>query len=311
MPKYINNPPYNYEFINLAKASYSPSAIHTRNSYLYNYYVKYLFMKLVSVFKFTGLPEQWAENYFKYVLLGHGFIAILKTDKYGVIPQLCSIADTVTIFKQPKRVLIANPVLDVHERQIGDGCELIKLQPDFSSPLDIVNMYADLMAIAMETATVNLMNSKASFIFFAPNKNIAETYKALYDDIASGKPFSVIDKELLNEDGTHNWDFFTQNVGQNYITDRILNDMKSIEDQFNTKIGIPNANTQKRERLISSEVEANDIDTMALIHVWLDSLRADIKKVNEEFNLNINVEYAYQNFYNDNKEEVQDGTIEY
>lgn len=307
MPNYTNKAPYNYNEINLIKGAYNPSSIHTKNTALYNYYVKYLFQKLVSIFKFDGLPNWWAKNYFQYTLMGRGFIAVFEDPDYGVIPQQCAISDTISVFYQPTRVLIANPVLKTQELVIGTACELIKLMPDYSNPMDIVSYYADLMAVAMETASVNLLNSKASFIFFAPDQQTANTYKALYDEISAGQPFSVIDKNMAkNEDGTVNWEFFTQNVGQNYITDRVLHDMKTIEDQFNTKIGIPNANTQKRERLITNEVEANDVDTKALVNIWLETLKEDITKVNEHYDLDISVSYRYENSFKENRE-VTDG----
>lgn len=289
--------PASYQFINLYEGSRNPSAIHTRNTALFGYFVKYLFQKLVSVFRFENLPETWAENYFKYVLMGYGFIAVFDSEKYGVIPQQCTLSDTHTIFYQPSRVIIANPVLNMLNLKIGEDCELIKLQPDYGSPMDIVSTYADLMAVALETASINLLNSKASYIFFAQNKAVAETYAEMYDQLSSGKPFTVLDKNMKNEDGSLNWEMFTQNVGQNYITDRVLGDMKTIEDRFNTRIGIPNANTQKRERLISSEVESNDVDTTALINVWLDTLRESIEKVNRKYGLNIKVSYRYDNYY--------------
>lgn len=298
--------PYSYEAINMVQGAHNPSAIYTRNTGLFRYFVKYLFQKLVSIFDFKNLPDYWAENYFKYVLLGYGYIAVFDDKEYGIIPQQCTLSDNITLFFQPKNALITNPILKYKQLEIGKDCELIKIQPDYSNPMDIVSTYADLLSIAMETTAVNLMNSKASFIFFAESEAIANTYKALYDEMSSGKPFSVISKDLKNEDGSNNWDFFTQNVGQNYITDRILNDMKTIEDQFNTKIGIPNANTQKRERLINSEVMANDVDTQALIRVWLSTMKEGIAKVNSHYGLNIDVDYNYDSFY-DKKGEVDYG----
>lgn len=299
-----NSPPYSYDFINLFLSRFNPSAIHTKDTGLFNYFVRYLFQKILSVYEFRNLPEWWAENYFKYVLFGYGHIAVFDTDLYGVIPQECSLSNTHTIFYQPSEVLIANPVLQELRLQIGRDCELVKLQPDYNGVMDIVTVYADLLAVALETANINLMNSKASFIFMAQNKAEAETYKKLYDELSGGKPFAIVSKTLMNEDGSKNWDFFVQNVGQNYITDRILNDMKTIEDQFNTKIGIPNANTQKRERLISSEVMANDIDTKALVNVWLDTMKTDLQKVNGRYGLDIQVDYRYQmNFEQEGEED--------
>ena len=157
--------------------------------------------------------------------------------------------------------------------------------------MDLVTTYADLMALALETTGANLLNSKLSYVFFAENKTAAESFKKLYDRVASGEPMAVIDKNLLMEDGTPAWQIFTQNVGQNYITDRLLNDMKTLEDQFNTVIGVPNANTQKRERMITDEVNANNVDTRTKSDLWLATMREGVSAVNKHYGMNISVDY--------------------
>ena len=287
------NLPVNYEFINQYNAMRSPSTVHCRNTALVEYYTRYLFQKVISVFEFEGLPEQWADNYFKYVLFGYGVIAVIYTDKYGVICQDCGLSG-FDVFYQPTRCIIANPHLPgLKEFKIHENCEIIKLQPDYGSVMDLVTTYADLMALALETTGANLLNSKLSYVFFAENKTAAESFKKLYDRVASGEPMAVIDKNLLMEDGTPAWQIFTQNVGQNYITDRLLNDMKTLEDQFNTVIGVPNANTQKRERMITDEVNANNVDTQCRINLWLETMNKDIMQVNKMFGTDIKVKYRY------------------
>lgn len=296
----MNKAPYDYEFINLYNSARNPSSIHTRNTALFNYFVRYLLKKAISVIDFENCPETWAMNYFKYVLFGYGYLAIFDTIDYGVIPQQCQIGDTRTIFYQPKIAIITNPILNhPRELEIGVECELLKLQPDYTSIMDIITTYADLMAVCLETAGINLINSKTSMIFFAEDKNTAESYKKVFDKINSGEPMAVVDKKLRADEGGRNWEIFTQNVGANYITTNILNDMKTIEDQFNTKVGIPNANTQKRERLISSEVLANDVDTKALVNLWLDTINDDLVKINNRYNLDIKASYRYDKYYAD------------
>lgn len=287
------NLPVNYEFINQYNAMRSPSTVHCRNTSLVEYYTRYLFQKVISVFEFEGLPEEWADNYFKYVLFGYGVIAVIYTDKYGVICQDCGLSG-FDVFYQPTRCIIANPHLPgLKEFKIHENCEIIKLQPDYGSVMDLVTTYADLMALALETTGANLLNSKLSYVFFAENKTAAESFKKLYDRVASGEPMAVIDKNLLMEDGTPAWQIFTQNVGQNYITDRLLNDMKTLEDQFNTVIGVPNANTQKRERMITDEVNANNVDTQCRVNLWLETMNKDIEQVNKMFGTDIKVKYRY------------------
>ena len=287
------NLPKSYEFENLYNSMRSPSTVHCRNTALVEFYTRYLLQKVISVFEFTDLPETWADNYFKYVLFGEGVIAVINTDRYGVICQNCGLSG-YNVFYQPTTVIVANPLLPgLREFTVGENCQIIKLQPNYSGVMDLVTTYADLMALALETTGANLLNSKLSYVFFADNKTAAESFKKLYDKLASGEPMAVIDKNLLKEDGSVAWQMFTQNVGANYVTGELLNDMKTIEDQFNTIVGIPNANTQKRERMITDEVNANNVDTQSRVNLWLETMQKDIDKVNAMFGLNIAVKYRF------------------
>ena len=272
----------------------SPSTVHCKNTDLVNYYTKYLFEKVISIYKWEGIPDSWAVNYFLYTLFGKGFLAVFNTEEYGIIPNECALAG-YNVFYQPTTALVANPALRENRRMlIGEECELIKMQPNYSGVIDIVSNYADLMALAMETAGINLLNSKLSYVFFSDNQANAASFKKLYDQIASGEPMAVIDKDLIGIDGEKHWELFTQNVGQNYITDRVLTDMRTLENMFNTEIGIPNANTMKRERLISDEVNSNNVDTQSKVILWLETMQNDLKKVNDMFGLNISVKYRYE-----------------
>ena len=287
----MNN--YSYDFINQYNARISPSTVHCKNTGLVMYYVRYLVQKVISVFEFLNIPESWALNYFQYVLICRGYVGILKTDKYGIIPQDCALGG-FNIFYQPNFITVANPLLqDLKELKIGEDCEVIKMQPDYGSIMDLIGTYADLMALCLESAGINLLNSKLAYTFAAGNKTQAESFKKMFDKIASGEPAVVVDKNLFNEDGSRNWDVFFQNLKQNYVASDILNDMKTLEDQFNTAIGIPNANTQKRERLITDEVNANNIDTEAKIGLWLDTMRRDMRRVNEMYGLDLDVRYRF------------------
>lgn len=286
--------PVNYEVEMLYNSAQSPNNVHCRNTALVQYYTKYLFQKVLSVFKFSGIPDYWSMNYFLYVLFGWGYVAVINTDKYGVIPQLCGLSG-YNVFYQPTTAVIGNPLLNIdRELRIGTDTEIIKVQPDYSSVMDIVTTYGDLMRLCLETAGINLINSKLSYVFFASHKNARESMKKRYDRYASGELITVVDKTLKDENGEPAWQLFTQNVGQNYISDRILNDMKTIEDRFNTDIGIPNANTQKRERMIVDEVNVNNVDTQSKVLLWLETMQDGINRVNKMFNTNISVEYRYK-----------------
>lgn len=283
--------PYMYDYINAEVSQHSPSTVHTKNTELQRFFARYLLQKAMSVFKWD-LPETWDRDYFLYVLYGIGYIAVLNTDKYGVIPQQCGL-DGYNIFYQPKRALVTNPLLKgLRSLDIGTQCTLIKLQPDYGSVMDLVGFYADMMALTAETAGVNLVNSRLSYVFFGKNKNTAESQKKLFDRVASGEPATFVDTALYDvQSGNPSWIPFQQNVGQNYIAGDALADLRKWEMMFDTDIGIPNANTDKKERLISDEVNANNVEVTSKADLWLDQLQKSFAQTSKMFGIKLGVEW--------------------
>lgn len=283
-------PPFSYDEQNVLASHNSPGTVHSQNTNLVYYYKRYLLQKAMSVFEWQ-LPETWSRDYFLYVLYCWGNIAVINTDKYGVIPQGGTLSG-YDIYYQPTHIRISNPLLSGNlAPRIGVDCTLFKLQPDYGGILDLVGDYAELMAIVSETVSINLFNSKMSYVFAASNKTAAESLKKLYDQIGAGNPAAVIDKNLFNDDGSPAWQAFFQNIGQNYIVDKLLSDMRKIESMFDTHIGIPNANTDKRERLVTDEVNANNVETYSKCSLWLESLQASCKKANNMFGLDLRVDW--------------------
>lgn len=287
---YSANIPASYEVINLYNASFSPSTIHVRNTGLQRYFRKYLLQKAISVFKWT-LPEEWDEDYFKYTLYGLGYIAVLNTRTFGVICQGGALGG-YNLYYRPSYIMITNPLLpETITADIDTDCAIIKLQPDYSSIMDMVGYYADKMALASEALDMNLVNVKTATIFGATNKTQAESFKKMYDKLSDGDPAVFIDKQLLDDNGQPNWFPFVQNMTQQYISDKILSDMRKIEAEFDTEIGIPNANTDKAERLITDEVNANNVETATRCELWLESIKKGVDKANSMYGLSISVDW--------------------
>lgn len=285
-----NTPPYDYEFINRYNAAVSPSTVHVKNTGLARFFKRYLLQEAMSVFKWK-MPESWDRNYFLYVLYVIGYIGILNTDAFGVIPQHGGLGG-YNVFYQPRYMLIMNPLFkQTYKPVIGEQCVCLRLQPDYLGLYDIVDYYGDLMALAAEAAGVNLLNSKLAIVFGATNKATSESLKKLYDEIASGNPAVFVDKNLFNEEGNLNVTLFNQDVGGNYIADRLLDTMRTIRCQFLTDIGIPNANTQKRERLITDEVNANNFETKAKCALWLEELQKGCKNARDMFGIELTVDW--------------------
>ena len=301
-------PPVFYDHQNAYNSTRSPSTMHSSDTWLQWYFRRYLLQKAIAVFKWD-LPKLWAKNYFLYVLYCWGYIAVVNTDKFGVICQACSLSG-YDLYYQPNKATIANPLLrGILNPVIDKQCTLIRLQPDYGGIMDKINFYADMLALSAETAGTNLFNSKLSYVFAANSKSAAESSKKMYDKVASGEPVVVIDKDLFNEDGSPNWLMFNQDLKGSYIAGDIMEDMRKWELKFCSDLGIPNSNTDKKERLIVPEVESNNVEVKLWADLALESLKESCKKTEDMFGIKISVDWRYKEDFEDESMDRSAGLI--
>ena len=288
---------FNYDFINRYNAHIRPSTVHSQDNATAWYFRRYLLQKIISVFEFKGIPDTWSKNYFLYNLFLSGFVAVIETDKFGVIPQggLNASLSGYDVFYQPTSVVISNSLLTgIMQPKIGVECELIKMQPDYRSCWDIVSYYADLLALCTESLGVNLVNSKLAYVFACQDKTTAESFKKMYDKINEGNPAVFADRKLFDDNGDPLWTTFQNNLKQNYVAGDMLNDMLKIDARFCTDIGIPNVNMAKKSGVTDNEVEANNVDTKSKAALWLETMKDDIIKVNKMFDLDLSVDFRFK-----------------
>lgn len=298
--------PYSYQEINLVSGSYAPSTVHCANNNLTFFFRRYLLEKTYAVFKWD-LPDWWNPDYFKYVLYMNGYITIVNTDKFGVIPQLSGLRG-YNVFYAPTHAIITNPLISgILEPIIDEECTVIKLTPDYMGIGDLISYYADMMALCAEAGGMNVVNSKLAYIIGAKNKAMAEAMKKMYDQVQAGNPLVVYDSKYSPEDGENMIEFYSQNLRENFIAPDILLTLKKIENEFACKIGLANVNSEKKERLTNDEVNANRDETYAIAETWLESLKIGCEKANKMFNIQMSVDWRFD--HNAKSNVVNTGSI--
>ena len=292
--------PMTYECINTYNGTYSPTGT-VQYDQTTAYFWRCLYHRLMSIIDFK-LPKEWNKNYFKNVLFGVGYIGIIETARYGIIPQICTVSG-YGIYLQPTKVLVAQPLVKFEGRR-GENCEVIHLTPDWLGVLDIVDHYAYELATAYTSVNVSLVNSRAGFLAYAKNKNALETIKVIAEKLSAGDPLVVADKALKTDDINGDEPLFISayDPARNYITDKLLTDMSTIINEFDREIGIPIVD-DKKERRIVSEVEALTSDAGTRLDVWKDCLQESIDAVKEVFpSINISFEVkGVQDIVNDSE----------
>lgn len=304
--------PYSYNIANEIIGSISPNYTHIDGN-LARFFKRYLLQTAMSTFKWD-LPDLWEKNYFLYSLYGFGYLAVINTDKFGVIPQHCGLGG-YTVFYQPAYALVTNPRLPLNKTRydIGTECELIRLQPDYCGVMDLVNYYGDMMALCAESIATNLTNTKLAYVFAADHKGAAETFKKLVDSVTSGTPAIAVDKALFDDNGNPRWTTFAQNLQQNYIADKLQSQLDMYQTEFMRAIGIPAVGQEKKERLITDEVNVGNSECKTRADMWLENLKQSCDKVNAMFGINISVDWRYDpdegSEANNAGEDLSSGTV--
>ena len=283
MEVFTLNKDFSFEAINLYNGTRSPSGT-VEYDLTTAYFFRCLYHRTLSNFTFR-IPEMWNKDYFKNVLFGDGFIGVIKTSKYGVIPQICN-PYGYGLFLQPTNIRVSQPLV-TFDGTIGVDCELIKLTPDYMGICDIIEHYANKLSKCWTSIEVSLINSRVGLIALPKNKNASEALKYIVERLTAGEPLVCGDK-ILKEDLDEGEPLFTTagEPAKNYITDKLLQDFTTILNSFDREIGIPIIDN-KKERMISDEIPALLGDSASRITTWKECLNDSIMKVNKLFDLDI------------------------
>ena len=279
-------PPFTYDYLNAVDSQTPNSFLHIHNTGVSRFFKRLLMLDAISIFKWT-LPEHWDADYFRFVTMGFGWSCIFKTDVFGVIPQFATLSG-LNVFYRPTRAIVTNPFINgARDLTINKNCVILKLSPDYKGVADIVDYYGDLLALTYESLSVNVLNSRLAYVIGVNSKAEAETFKALYDEIASGKP-AVVRRESKNAQNlgktfSDQWETLQQNLGQNFIAPEMLDALNQIRDEFLTIIGIPNLSERKKERVNTIDSERNSFETKTKIDLWLEELKDGVERAVKMF----------------------------
>lgn len=286
--------PLGYQELNNMRGHQVPSNNICYDSEVYFYFWRSLYQRLCSRFKWT-VPDHWDKEIFEYTLYSLGFVGLFDTNKYartpnqkyGIIPAPATVSG-IGVQMQPTKIKTANPHFFMPASElIYEGAGLIRITADYKGILDIVDFYAERLAVLWTTIDQSVINARFAYIIGANSAAAAATIKAIFDARNSGKPLMVYDKDKLKKktaadsktsplENQEPFDFLDLKVGQNYITDKLLRDYRTIMNAYDTEVGIPNNPTEKAERMVTNEVESNSAETVARFEYFMDNLKRSL-----------------------------------
>lgn len=278
--------PVGMEKINLIQNYFQPSGIKVDSKYT-DMFDRMLYERVCSILdvKYNSTIDI---DYFKYVLLGAGYIAITKTPLYGIFAQLPTLTG-YDMYCKPTTVDIhsyaTNANIDLNGLKIGKDCAVIYLRPTRCGIFDIIGYYSYKLALVASAFDMNIFNSKLAFMIACKNKSSAQTIKKIYDQVQAGNPAVAFDEKIKNEDNMKGgksdlWETFNKDLKQNFIAPELIEVFEKLLDQFDTEVGIPSVGSDKKERLNVLETEKNDVETVTRLTTWLETMQPGINDAN-------------------------------
>lgn len=264
--------------------NHNPKSVNDMTNNSFFYYQFQLMTKLKSVLTVSGYPSNWNIDNMWDVLLKNGYITIVKTDIGSLALEGSFYGQNM--YYMPTNVLVANPVLGNIDKKIGEDGELLYLNYEynkFQGVMSLINRYAVLLANIDCSLNVSLYNSRVAHVFEAETDAQVKSLQKMYDDVSKGNPAVFLKKGLKPLGADKDGGYFL-NVKNTYIGNDLLLTKRTIMNEFLTEIGINNANTDKRERLNSDEVNANNSEVRCTIVRYIDSLNDCAKRINENPN---------------------------
>lgn len=277
-----------------------PKDVNQQNTLLTIYYRDELINLAKGRFK-INCPDWWDVDCLLDYLLIDGVFYITNSP-VGVAP-FKGTAHDLNIFNRPSRVTITNPLLPTFERTItGEKADAVQMflyrSRDIHGIMNIVDFYAGKLASIDASLDVNLMNTRAAYVFNVKNNKQAESAKLFYDKISRGEPAVFLDMEdaLNMASGSHRF-VETMPVQQNYIADKLMELKQNIKNDFLARIGLNSTPYEKRERLLTDEVNSNNAEISAYVDYPRYNLERQSEKVRAmfgiDFSLTIKEEQSY------------------
>ena len=289
--------PLNYQQINIAAGSYTPSSVKSYNNKTFAFWERALFQRAQSVLDFE-VPKEWdgkVKDFFLYCLFKYGYVAISKNEKFGQFFQPCTLSG-YDFYYQPTKAIIANPMYSA-ELEIGKEVQLLKLTPDYMGAWDIIFYTAEKLSILDNAINMSLINNKFAFFLGARNKTAGQALKKMLDLVNQGEPAVVYDLKLINDPTDKEMPFQQwqrDNLKNSYLTTDQLMDFQTLINNFDAEIGIPTIPYQKKERMVTDEATARTYDAKARSVTWFNTLSSSIEEIKQLYpDINLSVKLHY------------------
>ena len=259
------------------------------NNITYTNYFYRLMLIARSLFKWNNLPnginEKWIERY----LFSEGSCVFYKDPIIGYMVAKIGNTGALNYYDEPTTIrpyatnyLYENKNTD-NQLMNGEDCVIIRNNADCIPTFPMIQLYSADLTNIKRTIDTNIEGQKMPIIIKCTDKQKLSLKQAIKQK-QDNEPVIYGDKNLNTED------INVLKTDTPIVFDKLQVQKTNVLNECLTFLGINNANTDKRERLVTNEVDSNNEMIQINSDVMLETRKQACKEINKMFGLNISVE---------------------
>ena len=256
--------------------------------------------KSLTMFEWKNLPDTLPAVEIEKQLQTNGYTIIGKVE--GNIYAFQGGFSGQDPYNQPTKAIVNNPSLNFNGTfNINENCVIIKNDDMQQGLIHIYNKYGTLLIENQITMLMTDYNYRMPFTISSKDDTTTQSAREYLQKVIDGSLGVIGEAKLFDALKVTP----TNNKGVNSFAD-LYGYQQFIEAQLNNTIGLATNNNMKRERLTTNEIEVNKNASYPLIDNMLRNRKQAVEKINQMFDLDIDVEFS--SIWNGTNEDENNGS---
>lgn len=238
------------------------------NMAVFSDYYKRLRLLALSLFEWENLPESMNERFLEQCLYWYGKAAIVNDENLGIINTKCTPSESLNIYGESTEYHCYSTGYD--ENFPLDDMVYVRNNLEALPTDATIQLFAQRLYEAERTIDVNIKAQKTPVIILCDEKQRL-TMKNIYMKYDGNEPV-IYGKKGLDID-----DIKVLRTDAPFVADKLEEYKRNVWSEALSFLGINNVMTEKKERLVTGEVDANNqmIDLSAQTMLLTRELAAD------------------------------------
>lgn len=278
------------------------SQISNWNTYLM--YLRQLLTLAENVFEFKNMSDFIDIAYLNKNLVRKGAIAFFEDEVLGLLALPFVNVGTLDVYGRPKKIQVI--AMNGYTRLLEQDEFEIMYDNNGRYPIYLdICQYAERLALETRTIDINIAQQKTPRIWKTSTEHELSLRNILNN--VDGFDTSVMTYDDINIDDTE-----AVLAPAPYVADKVYMQKEKDWAEFLRLIGVSNLTTQKKERVITDEIQAMQGGTIASRYSRFQPRQNAIEKINKKFNTNIEVKF-YDGIPTTEQEKIEnnEGEFEY